>query len=164
MIEPGHSQISIRRQCELLGLNRATFYYRPAQESAFNLHLMRLMDEQYLRTPFYGYPRMTAHLRRWGYAVNPKRIRRLMRKMGMAAIYPKPRTTQATQGHKVYPYLLRDLPITHANQVWSADITYVPMQHGFMYLVAAMDWFSRYVLAWQLSNTLDGYFCLSRFS
>ena len=161
MIEPGHSHISIRRQCELLGLNRATFYYQPAQESALNLHLMRLMDEQYLKTPFYGYPRMTAHLRRLGYTVNPKRIRRLMRKMGLEAIYPKPRTTQAAQGHKVYPYLLRDLPITHANQVWSADITYVPMQQGFMYLVAIMDWFSRYVLAWQLSNTLDGHFCIA---
>ena len=159
MIEPVHSHISIRRQCELLGLNRATLYYQPAQESAVNLHLMRLMDEQYLKTPFYGYPRMTAYVRRLGYTVNPKRIRRLMRKMGMAAIYPKPRTTQAAQGHKVYPYLLRDLPITHANQVWSADITYVPMQQGFMYLVAIMDWFSRYVLVWQLSNTLDGYFC-----
>ena len=161
MIEPVHSHISIRRQCELLGLNRATLYYQPAQESAVNLHLMRLMDEQYLQTPFYGSPRMTAYVRRLGYTVNPKRVRRLMRKMGMAAIYPKPRTTQAVQGHKVYPYLLRDLPITHANQVWSADITYVPMQQGFMYLVAIMDWFSRYVLVWQLSNTLDGYFCIA---
>ena len=135
-------------------------YYEPAGESAENLHLMRLMDEQYLRTPFYGWPRMTAWLRRQGHVVNHKRVQRLMRKMGLQAIYPKPRTSVAGQGHKIYPYLLRGLAIVRPNQVWSADITYVPMPRGFMYLVAVMDWFSRYVLAWQLSNTLDGYFCL----
>jgi putative transposase len=161
MIEPEHSTISIRRQCELLGLNRSTLYYQPATESAFNLQLMRLIDEQYLQTPFYGWPRMTAHLRRQGYQVNSKRIRRLMQRMGLQAIYPKPKTTMFARQHKVYPYLLRDLLIVQPNQVWSADITYVPMQHGFMYLVAVLDWFSRYVLAWQLSNTLDGYFCLA---
>lgn len=120
---------------------------------------MRLIDEQYLRTPFYGWPRMTAYLRRQGYQVNSKRVRRLLQKMGLQAIYPKPKTSIAGKGHKIYPYLLRGLEITRPNQVWSSDITYIPMRQGFMYLVAIMDWFSRYVLAWQLSNTLDGYFC-----
>ncbi len=160
MVEPGHPTISIRRQCALLGLNRSTLYYQPAAESAFNLQLTRLIDEQYLQTPFYGWPRMTAHLRRQGYQVNGKRIRRLMRLMGLQAIYPKPRTTLAAKDHQIYPYLLRDLEITLPNQVWSADITYVPMRRGFMYLVAVLDWFSRFVLAWQLSNTLDGAFCV----
>jgi len=160
MIEPHHPDISVRRQCELFGLNRSTYYYTPAGESEFNLHLMRLIDEQYLKTPFYGWPRMTAYLQREGYVVNHKRVQRLMRIMGLQAIYPKPKTSVAGKGHKVYPYLLRGLEIRQPNQVWSADITYVPMQHGFMYLVAILDWFSRYVLAWQLSNTLDGRFCL----
>jgi putative transposase len=160
LIEPGHQVISLRRQCALIGLPRATYYYEPARESPFNLQLMRLIDEQYLKTPFYGWPRMTAHLRRQGYAVNHKRVQRLMRIMGLQAIYPKYKTTVAAPGHTVYPYLLRDLEITRPNQVWSADITYVPIQHGFLYLVAILDWFSRYVLAWQLSNTLDGRFCL----
>ena len=160
MVEPDHAQLSVRRQCELLGLPRASYYYEPAGESEFNLRLMRLMDEQYLKTPFYGWPRMTAFLRRQGYMVNHKRVQRLMQLMGIQAIYPKPRTSVADQGHRIYPYLLRNLAITHPNQVWSADITYVPMQHGFMYLVAIMDWFSRYVLSWELSNTLDGRFCL----
>lgn len=160
LIEPEHSQLSIRRQCELLGLNRATYYYQPAPESELNLRLMRLIDKQYLKTPFYGWPRMTAYLRRQEYAVNHKRVQRLMRKMGLQAIYPKRRTTVAAAGHKVYPYLLRNLAITRPNQVWSTDITYIPMLHGFMYLVAVIDWYSRYVLAWQLSNTLDGLFCL----
>jgi putative transposase len=160
MIEPEHAQLSIRRQCELVGLNRSTFYYIPAPESDLNLHLMRLIDKQYTRTPFYGWPRMTAHLRRQGYEINHKRVQRLMRKMGLQAIYPKPRTSIAAKGHKVYPYLLRNLAITRPNQVWSADITYIPMLRGFMYLVAVMDWYSRYVVSWQLSNTLDGLFCL----
>jgi len=121
-----------------------------------------LIDEQYLKTPFYGYLRMTAYLRRppHEYKVNHKRVQRLMTLMGLQAIYPKPRTTIPAAGHKVYPYLLRDLVITRPNQVWSTDITYIPMQRGFMYLVAIIDWYSRYVLAWQLSNTLDGTFCL----
>jgi putative transposase len=121
---------------------------------------MRLIDEQYLRTPFYGWPRMTAYLRREGHAVNHKRVQRLMHKMGLQAIYPKPKTSTADKAHTIYPYLLRGLEIGRPNFVWSADITYVPMHQGFMYLVAIMDWFSRYVLTWQLSNTLDGYFCL----
>lgn len=159
MIERACPQLSIRRQCELIGLNRSSFYYQPAGESAYNLLLMRLIDEQYLRTPFYGWPRMTVYLRRQGHRVNPKRVRRLLQLMGLQAIYPKPRTTLAAPGHKVYPYLLRGLAISRPLQVWSADITYVPMQSGFMYLVAVIDWFSRYVLAWELSNTLDGLFC-----
>lgn len=161
MIEKDHPELSIRSQCELTGLGRSTFYYRPATESVLNLLLMRLIDMQYTKTPFYGYPKMTAHLRRSGYAVNPKRVQRLMRVMDIQAIYSKPRTSTTAQGHRVYPYLLRGLAITRPGQVWCADITYVPMYQGFMYLVAIMDWFSRYVLAWRLSNTLDGRFCLT---
>jgi putative transposase len=132
MIESGHVTLSIRRQCELLGLSRARYYDTPAAASALNLELIRRIDKQYLETPFYGWPRMTAHLQRLGYAVNHKRIQRLMRLMGLEAIYPKPRTTVADPGHCVYPYLLRDLAIVRPNQVWSADITYVPMAQGFM--------------------------------
>jgi len=160
MIEGNHPEVSIRRQCELLGLSRASYYYQAATETPQNLKLMRVIDEQYLKTPFYGYLRMTAHLRRTGWQVNPKRIRRLMRRMGLVALYPKPKTTVSHPEHRVYPYLLRGLPIVRPNQVWSADITYLPMFQGFMYLVAVIDWYSRYVLAWQLSNTLDGAFCL----
>ena len=126
-----------------------------------NLALMRLIDEQYLKTPFYGYPKMTKHLRQQGYWVNPKRISRLMRIMGLQAVGFKRRITRSNPDHKVYPYLLRNVPIIRANQVWSADITYVPMNSGFMYLVAILDWFSRYVLSWQISNTLDNIFCIN---
>src|SRR5215212_5286119 len=121
---------------------------------------MRLLDEQYLKMPFLGVLKLTEWLRGQDYRVNPKRVRRLLRKMGLEAIYPKPQTTKPGEGHKTHPYLLRNLAITHVNQVWSTDITYIPMPRGFMYLVAVMDWFSRYVLTWQLSNTLDGTFCL----
>jgi len=145
----------------LLDLPRASYYYTPAGESELNLRLMRLIDEQYLKTPFYGWPKMTAHLRRAGVVVNHKRVQRLMQRMGLQAIYPKPKTTISNPQHKIYPYLLRELTLTRSNQVWSADITYLPIQHGFMYLVAVIDWFSRYVLAWQLSNTLDARFCLA---
>lgn len=162
LIEPHHPSLSIRRQCELLGLNRSTYYWQPAGESQLNLELMRLIDQEYTRAPFYGYRKMTVRLnRQHNYAVNHKRVARLMRKMGLQAIFPGPRTSFPDQQHKKYPYLLRKLKIQRPNQVWSADITYVPMPHGFMYLVAVMDWFSRYVLAWQLSNTLDGTFCLA---
>jgi putative transposase len=161
LIEPDRAEISIRQQCALVGLNRATFYYEPTGESALNLHLMRLIDEQYLKTPFYGWLRMTVCLRQQGYLVNPKRVRRLMQVMGLQAIYPKHQTTTAAPERPVYPYLLRNLAITYPNQVWSTDITYVPMLHGFMYLVAVIDWYSRYVLAWELSNTLDGLFCVT---
>jgi len=160
MIERNHATLSIRRQCELIGLNRATWYTKPQSETALNLHLMRLIDEQYLRTPFYGYPKMTIVLRRQGYSVNRKRVARLMQKMGLQALVPRPSLSRPASGHKIYPYLLRNLAITHVDQVWSTDITYIPMARGFMYLVAIIDWFSRYVLAWQLSNTLDGTFCL----
>ena len=160
MIEPGHQSISVRRQCQLVGLNRSSYYYEPATDTALNLELMRLIDEQYLETPFYGGPRMTQCLRRKGYAINRKRVARLMQQMGLQAIYPKPRTTLGGQAHRIYPYLLRDLEVSYPNQVWCSDITYVPMPRGFMYLVAVMDWFSRYVLSWELSNTLDGRFCL----
>jgi putative transposase len=160
LIEPDNEAISIRRQCELLGLNRSTFYYAPAGESEFNLHLMRLIDEQYLKTPFYGWPKMIAHLRRMGYEVNHKRVQRLMQKMDIQAIYPKPKTANRSSEHRIYPYLLRGMAISRPFQVWSSDITYVPMPRGFMYLVAVMDWHSRYVISWQLSNTLDGSFCL----
>jgi putative transposase len=161
MIEPANSEISLRRQCELIGLNRASYYYQPAQESELNLTLMRLIDEQYLKTPFYGWPRMTVYLQKLGYQINHKRVRRLMQLMGLQAIYPKARPkNQPQKAHKVYPYLLRDLEIVRPNMVWSADITYIPMPQGFMYLTAVIDWYSRYVLSWQLSNTLDGHFCL----
>ena len=162
MIDRDHSDLSIRRQCELLGLNRSTYYWTPATESPLNLELMKLIDQEYTRAPFYGYRKMTARLNKIpGYQVNHKRIARLMVKMGLQAVYPRPRTSVPEKAHKKYPYLLRDLAITRPNQVWCADITYVPMPRGFMYLVAIMDWFSRFVLAWQLSNTLDGAFCLA---
>ncbi len=152
--------MSVRRQCELLGLNRSSLYYEPAGETAENLRLMRKIDEQYTACPFYGSRRMTAWLVDQGEEVNRKRVQRLMRTMGLEAIYPKPRLSTAGQGHKVYPYRLRGVKIERPDQVWSTDITYVPMTDGFMYLAAVIDWFSRYVIAWRLSNTLDGSFCL----
>ena len=161
MIDNEALVLSVRRQCELLGFNRSSFYYQAASESALNLRLMHLIDEQYLRTLFYGWPKMTVYLRRQGFAINGKRVRRLMSQMGIQAIYAKKKTSSPGKGHQRYPYLLRNLPITHVNQVWSADITYVPLLRCFMYLVAVIDWHSRYVLAWQLSNTLDGAFCLA---
>lgn len=166
MIEPAHSELSIRRQCQLVGLGRATYYRQAVAESPLNLYLMRLIDEQYTRTPFYGYRKLTAHLRRLSKdgadipLVNHKRVAGLMHKMGLQAVFPRPRISKPAPGHKKYPYLLRGLAITRPNQVWSTDITYIPMAQGFMYLVAIIDWFSRFVLTWQLSNTLDGAFCL----
>jgi putative transposase len=152
--------LSIRHQCELLGLNRSTFYLPAATESEENLRLMRLIDQQFLQTPFYGSRRMTAFLERSGETINRKRVQRLMALMGLEALFPKPRTTTAAAGARVYPYLLRDRELTRVNEVWSSDITYVPMRHGFMYLTAVIDWYSRYVLSWRLSNTLEGRFCL----
>lgn len=161
MIDRQHPAISIRRQCELVGLNRATFYHEPGGESALNLTLMRLIDAEYTRRPFYGYRKMTVYLREaHQYPVNPKRVARLMRLMGLQAVCPRPGTSKPAPEHKIYPYLLRGLPIQRPNQVWSADITYIPLVRGFVYLVAVIDWYSRFVLAWQLSNTLDGAFCL----
>jgi putative transposase len=153
--------LSITRQCQLVGLSRASRYYEPGGEGETNFRLMRLIDEQYTRTPFYGVPRMTAWLRRQGEQVNEKRVRRLMRKMGIAAVYQKPRLSEPAPGHRIYPYLLRNVPITRVNQVWSTDITYVRMNPGFVYLVAVMDWFSRYVLAWEVSITMESNFCIS---
>jgi putative transposase len=152
--------LSIGRQCELLGLARSSFYYEPAVETPANLALMRLIDRQYTDCPFYGSRRMTAWLQGGGHEVNRKRVQRLMRLMGLEAVYPKPKLSAAGQGHKVFPYLLRDVTIQRVDQVWSTDITYVPLASGFMYLAAVIDWYSRYVIAWRLSNTLDGSFCL----
>lgn len=160
MIEHDHESLSVRRQCALLDLQRSTCYYEPVAESAANLALMRRIDEQYLRTPFFGSRRMAVWLSREGEAVNRKRVQRLMRVMGLEAIYPKPRTTLGGMGHKIYPYLLRNVTVTRPNQVWSADITYVPLRCGFLYLMAILDWYSRYVLAWRLSNSLDVDFCV----
>jgi putative transposase len=160
LIEPAHPQLSIRRQCALVGLARSTLYDQPLGEHVENLLLMRLLDEQYTATPFYGIRRMTAWLRQQGYAVNPKRVARLMRQMGLQAIYPKPRLSQPAAGQTLYPYLLRGVTVDRVNQVWSADITYIRLQSGFVYLVAVIDWFSRYVLSWAVSITLDMLFCL----
>jgi putative transposase len=160
LIEPDHPQISLARQCALLGLARSSFYYRSQGESAENLHLMRLLDEQYTQTPYYGVRRMTAWLRSQGYHVNPKRVARLLHTMGLETLYPKPCTSQPQPAHRVYPYLLRGVPITRVNQVWSTDITYIRLHGGFIYLTAVMDWFSRYVLSWAVSITMDVGFCL----
>jgi putative transposase len=160
LIEPDHAALSVRRQCALLGLNRSTLYYEPAPETAENLTLMRRIDEQYTKWPFFGSRRMAAWLVQQGEEVNRKRVQRLMRLMGLQAIYPKPKLSLAGRGHRIYPYLLRDVRIERPDQVWSADITYIPMAAGFMYLAATIDWYSRYVIAWRLSNTLDGSFCL----
>ena len=154
-IEPELRGLSVRRQCELLGLNRSSWYYEPLGESAENLAWMRRIDEQYLKTPFYGSRKMAEVL-----GIDRKRARRLMRLMGLEAIYPKPRLSSNTAEHRMYPYLLRNVAIVRPNQVWSSDITFVPMPHGWMYLTVVMDWCSRYVLSWRLSNTLDGLFCL----
>jgi putative transposase len=160
LIEPGHPQVSIRRQCALPGLARSSLDDQPVGARAEDLQLMRLIDEQYTATPFYGVRRMTAWLRRRGDTVNHKRVGRLMREMGLEAIYPKPRLSQSTAGHAIYPYLLRGMAIGRVNQVWSADITYIRLQSGFVYLVAVMDWFSRYVLSWAVSITIDVAFCV----
>ena len=155
--------MSVERQCELLGLSRSTYYYTPRGESPYNLGLMRLMDEQYLQTPFYGVMQMTYHFRNLGHEVNPKRIRRLLRLMGLSALCPGPHTSKPEKGvdHQVFPYLLRGMVINRPGQVVGTDITYIPMRNGFLYLVAYIDWFSRYVLSWELSNTLGAEFCLT---
>ena len=163
LIEPKHSEISIFRQCELLDLPRSSFYYKPKGESEYNLLLMRIIDERYTLTPFYGVPRMTDYLRTQGHPVGPKRVRRLMRLMGLEAIYPKPKLSKkgAVSGKSPkYPYLLRGLTIDRVNQVWTTNITYIRLRRGFVYLVAVMDWFSRYVISWEVSNSLDSFFCV----
>jgi putative transposase len=160
MIDPGHGELSIARQCTLVSISRSSFYYQGKGESPLNLTLMRLIDEQFLETPWYGSRQMARHLRRLGYGVGRKRVRRLMRLMGLQAIYQAPRTSDPHPDHRVYPYLLRGLVIDRANQVWCTDITYIPMRRGFLYLVAIMDWWSRKVLAWRLSNTMTSDFCV----
>jgi putative transposase len=147
--------LTVARQCELLDLPRSTWYYTPVGETAENLALMKQIDAQYLQTPFYGSRKMALEL-----GINRKHAQRLMRQMGLEAIYPKRATTRPADGHKIYPYLLRNLAITRPDQVWASDITYIPLRHGFLYLTVVMDWFSRYVLSWRLSNTLEGRFCL----
>ncbi|NRP11464.1 hypothetical protein XMM379_003137 [Aliiroseovarius sp. xm-m-379] len=160
MVEPANPDLSIGRQCKLLSISRSSFYYQPKGETALNLMLMRQIDEQFLETPFFGVRQMTWHLRNEGHLVNEKRIRRLMRLMGLMPIYQKPNTSKAAKGHKTYPYLLRALRVGRPNQVWAADITYLPMRRGFLYLVAIIDWHTRKVLAWRISNTLEADFCV----
>jgi len=150
----------VRRQCALLGVNRASLYYEPVEESQENLRLMRLIDRQYTRAPFYGSRRMTAWLQTQGHRVNRKRVARLMRMMGIEAVYAKPKLSQPGEGHKIYPYLLKGLKIERCNQVWCSDITYIPIARGFIYLVAVMDWFSRFILSWAISLTMEVEFCL----
>ncbi len=160
MIETEPSKISIVNQCRLLSLSRSSFYYRQKPINPEDLELMKLIDAQYLKTPCWGSRSMRNHLRRLGCKINRKRVQRLMRIMGLEAIYPKPKTSRPHPEHKVFPYLLRGLKIERPNQVWTSDITYIPMRRGFMYLVAVMDWYSRKVLSWRLSNTLDSSFCV----
>lgn len=161
LIEPNHAELSIQRQCKLLQLSRASYYYQPARESDYNESLMRKLDELYTQYPFYGVRKMTATLHQQGDFVNVKRVRRLLRKMGLEAIYPKPNLSKTGgKASKHYPYLLHGLNIEQVNQVWSTDITYIRLETGFVYLVAVIDWYSRYILSWQLSNTLDVQFCL----
>jgi len=161
LIAPGDAELSICRQCELLDLPRSSLYYASTRNDEYNDRLMRLIDKQYTHTPFYGVPRMTAWLRRRDHEVNPKRVRRLMRLMGLEAIYPKPRLSLGAKSHHKYPYLLRGLKIEAPNQVWATDITYIRLASGFVYLVAIMDWFSRYVVSWEVSVTLEAAFCLA---
>jgi len=160
VVDRQNPSLSIVRQCRLLAINRSGLYYQPRGISKEDLALMKLIDRQYLVTPFYGARKIAAWLKGQGYSVNRKRIRRLMCMMGLRAIYRRPRTSQPAPGHKIYPYLLGGARITRPNQVWAADITYIPMARGFLYLVAIIDWYTRYVLSWRLSNTLDTDFCV----
>jgi putative transposase len=159
VVDRRHPSLSIKHQCNLLDISRSGLYYQPKGIEE-NLILMKLIDRQYLLTPFYGAHKIAACLKSQGNLVNRKRVRRLMRLMGLKAIYRRPRTSKPAPGHKIYPYLLGGMKMTHSNQVWAADITYIPMARGFLYLVAIIDWYSRYVLSWRLSNTLDAGFCV----
>jgi len=161
MIEPEHPRLSLVRQCKLVSISRSAYYGLVRGEGSLNLALMRLIDEQFLGTPWYGSRQMARHLRRQGYEVGRKRVRRLMAKMGLAAVYQRPRTTVRHPDHRIWPYLLRNVVIDRPNQVWCADITYIPMRRGFLYVVAVMDWATRKVLAWRLSNTKDVEFCMA---
>ena len=160
MIEEDHPKVSVSRQCELLGLARSSYYYQLAGESAANLELMRQIDEIYTAHPYFGVRRMTAWLRKMGKIVNKKRISRLMQRLGLQAIYPKPRLSDPNKQHKKYPYLLRDVAIERRDQVWSTDITYIRLEKGFVYLAAVIDWHSRYVLSWSVSITMEADFCI----
>lgn len=160
MVDRKHPSLSAIRQCKLLGISRSGLYYLPVAVPEEDLALMKLIDRQYLSTPFYGARRMAAWLKSRGHAVNRKRVRRLMSTMGLKAIYRRPRTSVPAPGHRVYPYLLGGMEVTRPNQAWAADITYIPMERGFLYLVAIIDWYSRYVLSWRLSNTLEAGFCV----
>jgi putative transposase len=161
LIAPEHPRLSVVRQCELISISRSGFYYTAVGESPFNLTLMQLVDEQFMETPFYGARQMARHLRRCGHCVGRKRVRRLMARMGLAAVYQKPRTSVPHPEHEVFPYLLRDLSIDRPNHVWCTDITYIPMRRGFLYLVAVMDWATRKVLSWRVSNTMEVDFCIA---
>lgn len=163
MIEPDNPQISISRQCSLTNLSRSTLYYRPVEVDEFTLRVMKLIDRIYTKYPFYGSPKITEEIRRTGIQVNHKRVERLMRVMGIEALMAKRNLSKPGEESIIYPYLLRGIEISRINQVWSTDITYIPMQKGYMYLVAVIDWFSRFVLSWELSNTLDVSFCLDAF-
>jgi putative transposase len=160
MVDRQHPSLSMKQQCKLLNISRSGLYYKPKGVSEEDLEHMNLIDRQYLSTPFYGARKIASCLKREGHLVNRKRVRRLMRLMGLKAIYRRPKTSRPAHGHKIYPYLLGDMKITRPNQVWAADITYIPMERGFMYLVAIIDWYSRYVLSWRLSNTLGAGFCI----
>ena len=160
LVSVKHPRLSVVRQCGLVDISRSSYYYTPSVENEYNLELMCKIDRQFLETPFYGSRQMARHLRRHGYAVGRTRIRRLMRTMGLQAIYQKPRTSMPNTQHRIYPYLLRNLSVERPNQVWCADITYIPMRRGFLYLVAVMDWHTRAVLSWRLSNTMDSTFCV----
>jgi putative transposase len=162
-IQSDHPELSVARQCELIGLSRSS-YYRGAligTESEENLMLMRLIDEEYTRHPFYGSRKLRDYLRRQGYNVNRKRVQRLMQRMGLVSIAPKPNTSRPSPSHKVYPYLLKGLAINRSNQVWCSDITYIPLNRGFVFLTVVMDWHSRHVLSWEVSVTLEAHFCVS---
>lgn len=159
MVEPCHDRLSITSQCRLLSISRSGWYYDSKGECPLNLKLMRLIDEQFLSTPYYGSRQMARYLRRQGYNVGRHRVRRLMRQIGIEAIYQRPRTSAPHPEHKIYPYMLKNVNISRPNQVWCADITYIPVKRGFLYLVAIMDWYSRKVLSWRLSNTMDTAFC-----
>jgi len=161
MVEPDHPRLSIQSQCELLGLSRASYYRQPAGETDKNLELMRLIDETYTKYPFFGSRQIRNYLKNRGYRVNRKRIQRLMRLMGLASVAPGKKTSLPERTHKVYPYLLRNLDINRPNQVWCSDITYIRLKHGFAYLTVIMDWYSRYILSWELSVTMDDSFCVS---
>jgi putative transposase len=159
-VKKDHPDLSVRRQCSLLSLARSTLYYQPRGESAENLKFMEIIDRQFLETPWYGARQMARHMQRQGHKCGRHRVRRLMKLMRLLSIYQEPKTSKKHPEHKIYPYLLKDLPITRPNQVWCADISYIPMRRGFLYLVAIMDWHSRKVLSWRLSNSMDAGFCV----